>query len=220
MPLIALNKNSNERIDITTYAQPLTQLKADDLACPLCESRMMVVSAVRNAHGQIQRIAHFRHHRINDCIYTAYSAGESEQHRAAKVWLREQLLKEAGWQVPVELEYHLPDVARIADVAQLFPTGWIVVHEIQLAAISILNLEARTRDYLMAGCDVIWYLGRDALTPTNLNWVREFQGFEAAMVWRGESDESDRFSSDNVGLVDSLAPAAPNGNGQAQRRTQ
>lgn len=216
MPLIALNKKTNERVDISEFDEPAFQLRANDLACPLCESRMMVVSAVKDTGGYTKRIAHFRHHRINDCIYTAYGAGESEQHRQAKLWLREQLLKESGFRVPVELEYHIAEVSRIADVAQIFPTGWIVVHEIQLATITVQNLDARSRDYLVAGCDVIWYLGGKARTEANLIWAEAFQGFRAIIHFEENRDESDRFEQDN-GAEGGVPAIVARNNGQDHR---
>jgi competence CoiA-like predicted nuclease len=95
--------------------------------------------------------------------------------------------------VPIHLEYHLPEVGRIADVAQLFPNGWIVVHEIQLAGITTLSLTERTQDYMTAGCDVIWYLGNNADTPANREWAKRFQGFIAHVELEVEHVEYNRF---------------------------
>lgn len=203
MPLIAMDKATEERVDITRIENPRMVLKADDLVCPICYSHMIVVSATVLG-GAVVRMAHFRHHDLGDCPYTAYGAGESEEHRTAKAWLRDMLLKESGFKVPVELEYHLPQVGRIADIAQLFPTGWIVVHEIQLASITPETLAARTRDYMEAGCDVIWYLGNNADRPANREWVREFQGFYAQISWEGYTVENHRFEQSRTDISHSL----------------
>ena len=66
---------------------------------------------------------------------------------------------------------------RIADVAVLFPNGWRVAHECQLAAITTQELTQRTEDYLHAGVDVIWWLGKSAATPANIAWCLEQRGF-------------------------------------------
>ncbi len=62
----------------------------------------------------------------------------------------------------IEYEFPIPEVRRIADVVAKFPNGWIVAHECQLASITVEELEKRTEDYLYAGVDVIWWLGKAA----------------------------------------------------------
>lgn len=200
MPFIAMNKESGQRVDITGYADPRGDLYAYDLVCPVCSSPMVVVA------GAI-RIAHFRHKNVEGCPFTAYSAGESEEHRAAKLFLREWLVKESGFRVPVELEYHLPEVGRIADLIQLFPNGWRVVHEVQLASITIETLQQRSDDYLAAGCDVIWYLGGKAHTPANIEWVRRFQQVDAAITTEA-SYEHRHIEQDATGQTQTLYEVA------------
>lgn len=210
MPLVAMDKNTRQRLDIVGVENPREVFVAEDLVCPICSSPMIIVSASVLA-GEVVRIAHFRHHDIRDCPYTAYGKGESEEHLSAKAWLRDMLRRDAGFAVPVELEFHLPQIGRIADVAQIFPNGWIVVHEIQLASITPEMLNQRSSDYLAAGCDVVWYLGKNAATRTNRDWVREFQGFEALIQW-----EEYRVDRHRIELPAEPAASAPTGTLDAQ----
>lgn len=166
MPLVAQNKQTGERIDITRYKNPRIEIPAASVVCPECQYPMVLKA------GMI-KIAHFAHKPGSNC---SYGVGESADHLALKNYLIEWFRAETDEQfnVAVEPEYKIGN--RRADVAQIFPTGWIVAHEVQLASITVEELEQRTRDYLTAGCDVIWYLGKSAFTPANCAWVERYQG--------------------------------------------
>lgn len=100
---------------------------------------------------------------------------ESPEHLRGKAHLA-QLLKDAlvGYSsAPVFLEYPLPEAGqhgRIADVAVVFPSGYVLVYECQLASISVEEISQRTTDYANAGVEVVWFLGGKASTPTIQDW--------------------------------------------------
>jgi competence CoiA-like predicted nuclease len=96
----------------------------------------------------------------------------------AKAFLRDRLNEEflEYTNVQFELEVKVPEVMRIADVMATFPMGWRIAHEVQLASITVAQLEERTDDYVRAGVDVVWWLGKSADTPANRNWCLETFG--------------------------------------------
>ena len=177
MPFIALQQSTGKRIDITTIESPRTELRVADMVCPVCGSPMLVKA------GLINR-AHFAHKPgREDCPYAAYSAGETQEHREAKQLIRDHLsdwFAEYGIARP-ELEVYVPEVMharnRIADVMFTFPGGWRVAHEVQLASITVGDLQDRTEDYESAGIDVFWWFGRDAFGKGALEWSIRRYGF-------------------------------------------
>lgn len=177
MPFIALNSASGERVDITRTQNPLSVLRASEMACPVCEWPMIV-----KAGGLVR--PHFAHKPgREDCPYAQYSRGETPEHLAAKILIRDEVanwFSEYGIASPA-LEVYVPDVKharnRIADVLFEFPSGWRIAHEIQLAAISIEDLQYRTEDYMSAGIDVCWWFGRDAAKQSVFEWSLKTYGF-------------------------------------------
>lgn len=170
MPFIALKKSTQKRIDITTLKEPRNELDKDDIVCQLCGNSMSLKS------GLVRR-AHFAHKPNTICTTDYGYHPESPQHLAAKELIAKTLVKEVAEysNVKIEYEWRCEEVKRVADVAMLFPNGWVVVHECQLASITVEELQKRTEDYLNAGIDVVWWLGKDADTSTNRNWfIRTF----------------------------------------------
>ncbi len=163
MPLVAHSRLTGERVDITLYKNPRTELPTTDLVCPECKSSMVLKA------GQI-KTAHFAHKAGSNC---EYGTGETIQHLAGKRMLAEWLRKEVINAV-AEIEY--PIANRRADIAQIFPNGWVLVHEVQLASITTEKLQERTNDYMNAGCDVLWYFGPRTATPANKDWAMVHQG--------------------------------------------
>jgi len=177
MPFIALQQSTGKRIDITTIESPRAELRAADMVCPVCGSPMLIKA------GLIYR-PHFAHKPgREDCPYAAYSAGETAEHREAKELIRAHLgewFSEYGIAQP-DLEVYIPEVLharnRIADVLFTFPSGWRVAHEVQLASITVEELQLRTEDYESAGIDVFWWFGRDAFGKGALEWSVKRYGF-------------------------------------------
>jgi competence CoiA-like predicted nuclease len=176
MPFIARNLEG-ERIDITQIEFPRTVLKSGEVFCQNC-GKPLIVKA-----GHIRR-AHFAHYSECDGRYDCHP--ESEAHLKAKEFLRENLAREFKTysacqfelEVPIDMEWR--ERGRIADLLVTFPMGWRVAHEIQLASITVEQLEERTNDYLRAGIDVVWWLGNSAITEANLYWCQS--RFGAAFV--------------------------------------
>lgn len=177
MPLVAHDGVTGNRIDITLYENPRSELPTSNIVCPECQSPMILKA------GAI-KVAHFAHKPGSNC---SYGRGETPEHIAAKrmlaAWLRSEMQG-----CSVELEY--PIANRRGDLAQMFPNGWIVVHEIQLASITTEELQKRTDDYMNAGCDVIWYFGNKTYTPANRAWSERFQGMTILLEFKGSTHDS------------------------------
>ena len=177
MPFIAIDKNSGNRIDILTISNPRKTLKTADCICQLCGERMFIKA------GPLIR-PHFAH--FADCN-SKYKTGHAEtpEHLFAKMELK-QLLKEQFSNLEhIEIDYEvpIPEIKRIADVLVTFPMGWRMAHEIQLANISPDELEERTDDYLRAGIDVYWWLGKSADNLSNRSWCIDKFGFSLSISY-------------------------------------
>ena len=170
MPFVALHKDTQERIDITRIENPRESLKSGDCVCQLCSTPMIIKA------GQILR-AHFAHYASCETDYQSHP--ESAEHREAKIYLATHLREAFKEYTHASIEYEvpIPEVKRIADLLATFPMGWRVAHEIQLASITVEQLEARTNDYARAGVDVVWWLGKSANTPANREWSRRTFGY-------------------------------------------
>ena len=177
MPFIALDKTTKERIDITKIANPRAELKSGDVICQLCETPMIVKA------GLIKR-PYFAHYARCESDYEQHP--ESEEHLRGKeivaaqasTWFNELTNAKPHYEVKI------PEVRRVADVLFQFPNGWRVVCEVQLASITIEHLQKRTDDYLRAGIDVYWFLGKRAASHTNLAWSTSTFGFALELEYR------------------------------------
>lgn len=170
MPFVALNKTTKERIDITKIDNPRETLKSGDVICQLCESPMIVKA------GMIYR-PHFAH--FSDCNTDYNYHPQSPEHLLGKELVANALKSHFSDYVNAEIEFEVrvPEVRRVADVMATFPNGWRQAHEVQLASITIGDLEKRTGDYYRAGIDVIWYLGNNANSQTNRTWCLDQFGY-------------------------------------------
>ena len=171
MPFIALDTQTNKRIDITKIEYPRLVLKKEELVCQLCNKPMLIKA------GMIRQ-AHFAHIATN-CITEYGFHPESQAHRNAKAFLAEHLritFKEYT-DADIAYEVKIPEVKRIVDLLVTFPMGWRVAHEIQLSATTAHELQQRTDDYERAGIDVVWWLGQKANVPPNRAWCEETFGY-------------------------------------------
>ncbi|WP_409013227.1 competence protein CoiA family protein [Chryseobacterium sp. JUb7] len=73
----------------------------------------------------------------------------------------------------MKFEFVVPEINRIIDIAMVFPSGWVVAHELQLAGITTEHLEKRTNDYRELGIDTFWWFGKSADTKANRQWAIE-----------------------------------------------
>jgi competence CoiA-like predicted nuclease len=169
MPFIAIHKPTGKRVDATREKNLRQTYEADSLACQQCGGLMIP------REGKVKR-THFAH-RV-ECTSEWVTHPETPEHLNAKAFLRDRLNEEFfGYtNVQFELEVKVPEVMRIADVMATFPMGWRIAHEVQLASITVAQLEERTNDYARAGVDVVWWLGKSADTPANRNWCLETFG--------------------------------------------
>lgn len=186
MPLIAKRKGTDERIDITMLDLPHEILQANEYVCQICGATLII-----NA-GRAQRQRYFAH--VAACTNTYQSHTESSAHRAAKQFLAAYLQKlfKVSPGTSVEYEVPIPETMRLADLVATFPTGWRVAHEVQLESITTEQLQQRTNAYLLAGIDVVWWLGNDADTPAHRAWSREIFGH--ALVLTLPKTPGERFS--------------------------
>lgn len=184
MPFIAKDKETGERVDITTIDNPRQKLTSSSIVCQLCGEPMIIRA------GLIIR-AHFAH--IRKCSSDYQSHPESREHRETKVFLAQKLSELYSSYTTVEpmLEVPIPEIKRVADILFTFPMGWRIAHEVQLSPITVEKLEERTNDYLSAGIDVFWWLGKSADTPANRQWCTDFLGHtyrisydESGVTWK------------------------------------
>jgi competence CoiA-like predicted nuclease len=171
VPFIACHRETQARIDITQYRRPRSELKPGDCQCPLCNGRLSI-------REPTNRRAHF-YHLSGPCTTSLQLHPESEEHLEGKRYLKEHLAKIFHEYTAARLEYEVPirEIRRVADLLVVFPNGWRIAHEVQLAAITPQELEERTDDYAQAGIDVYWWLGGRADTAANHNWCFERFGF-------------------------------------------
>lgn len=169
MPFIALNKSTKERIDITKIENPRLVLKKEEVICQLCESPMTIKAGMVRRH-------HFAHHSLCESDYEYHP--ESPEHLIGKEKIAQALKVEFAeyTNADIEFERKIEDIKRVADILITFPNGWRIAHEVQLASITIEELQARTDDYARAGIDVVWWLGKSADSPSNRDWCVETFG--------------------------------------------
>lgn len=173
MPFVA-RKLSGDRVDITQIEDPRAELKSGEVFCQNCDEPLIVVAGMIVAH-------HFRHYSSCDGQWETHP--ESPEHLRAKAFLRDNLAAEfeeyssAKFELEVAVPMDWRARGRIADVMVTFPNGWGVAHEVQLASITVEQLQERTNDYNRAGIDVVWWLGNRADTDTNRDWCVRNQGY-------------------------------------------
>lgn len=106
--------------------------------------------------------------------------GESWEHMEGKALVAELLRENLGPLVEIVFEQRVqirPDKFRIADVAVIYPSRLVEVHEVQLAGITQSEMEERTDDYAEAGCPAEWWLGKSTADSYALrDYLREIQG--------------------------------------------
>ena len=177
MPLTALHTPSGKRLLATDFqdsSQIRKEFKRGELVCPFWKTELY-------GRGGISKYSalHFVH--ATECSTKMGYHPESVEHFAGKLALAEYLKAELSEQSDVEviIEYPIPEAGehgRIADVAAVFPSGWVLVYECQLAAITPELLEQRTKDYASVGADVLWFLGGKANSIPNITWCEEYFG--------------------------------------------
>jgi competence protein CoiA len=170
MPFIAKHRDTGERVDIAATATPRATLQPGKYICPLCGDDFIIRAGLVVA-------AHFAHRAA--CTSSWRTHPESAEHRAGKLFLVNNLPTHFDEYKGAEimLEVPIPEIHRVADVLATTVTGWRIVHEVQLASITVEELESRTNDYHIAGLDVVWWLGGRAATDANRNWCLDVFGF-------------------------------------------
>lgn len=166
--------DTKEEIDITKFDNPRESIEKSRLCCKFCEGRISIRQG-------LSRCNHFYH--LSACTSDFARHPESIQHNYGKQLVAEHVKQ--YWEefslVDIKYEFALPEIKRIADVAMIFPSGWIVVHEIQLASITIENLQKRTDDYQSIGIDTFWWLGKSADSTANRKWCIEKFGYSLCL---------------------------------------
>lgn len=175
MPFVARQRETGERIDITRVANPRAELRSGGCVCQLCGAPLIIKA------GLVRR-AHFAHYAECTSDYAAHP--ETPEHLEAKALLREYLGQYyAEYRAAIfEFEVPLPEIQRVVDLLVTFPMGWREAHEIQLSSITTEELARRSDDYLRAGIDVVWWLGRSADTTTNRQWCTQRFGYSLSLT--------------------------------------
>ena len=179
MPYVARNRSTGERIDITTFHSPREALESATLECRLCKVQMFIR---RSPRGKF----HFFHQRSCTTDYLYHP--ETPEHLAGKSFVAKYFLPKLSEYADFNhlFEEPLQVVKRVADIIIKFPMGWWVANEIQLSSITPEELEARTRDYLNAGVDALWWLGKSADTNQNRQWAIKKYGFSPFLIFEDE----------------------------------
>jgi len=165
MSLTALIKGTNS---IVEASEVIAQPKGRHYICRYCRSEVRL----RRPHIRSQTVqvaAHF-FHLAQECQSNFEGHPESSDHRLLKMLLKIELLKRGWLNIRFEEPIAMPwrPKGRIADVVSFernsdTPHVW----EIQLAAITPDELRERTEDYVKAGYEPHWLLGKAGNTPAN-----------------------------------------------------
>lgn len=169
MPLKGKHAGTGEEAIVTDAFDRLREWHmAGQLVCPFCDGAMVTVREAQRLGDWVQ--AYLRHKVV--CTTTYAHHPESQDHLTAKEWIRAHMAEQYGYRVAsADVEVRMPEINRIADVCFTLTNGDRVVHEAQLAAISIDELEARTNDYQSLGYSIVWHLGKAADTGANKQWA-------------------------------------------------
>lgn len=166
--------DTNEELDITKIDNPREVIDKKRLCCKFCNGQLSIKQG-------LLRAKHFFH--VNKCTSDFERHPESPQHNLGKEIIANHI--KTNWEeygsAEIKFEYILSEIKRIADIAMIFPSGWIVVHEIQLASITTEHLEKRTNDYRRLGIDTIWWLGKSADSKANQEWCIDRFGFSLSI---------------------------------------
>ncbi len=181
MPLKAIYTPTSQRLVSLWDQEEIVQLrmtarKAGTLhpfICPLCEQFMKFTGQYHRGDGY-EVAAHFAH--LVDCTSNYRYHKESPEHIQAKAHIVAEVPRRFPevQEAECEVEYRIPEINRVADVAFLYPDGDITIHEAQLSPITIDELMERTNDYRAIGARVVWHLG-----PKNYKhsqWCKEELG--------------------------------------------
>lgn len=168
MGLVARQKSTRHLLNIFDFSEPRKEIDRKDIECHLCGGDLIIKSGML-------RIKHFAHRPSAPCKCDYASHPESYEH----IFFKNLIAKRIGAEfseylhATAQLEFPVPEVKRIADIAFTFPGGWVVIHEIQLAKISTHELAQRSHDYHDAGYEVVWWLGHSADNAGNRAWMLE-----------------------------------------------
>ena len=193
MAFVALDKHGH-RVDLSEFRNPRGQLHERAFRCQLCDGKMILKA------GHVVR-PHFAHK--SKCRYEGETEPETGEHLAGKHWTANWLtcIWEEYGTLNVQVEYRVPELKRIVDVAAVYPSGWVIGCEVQFSRTSTRELESRTRDYEAAGIDPVWFFGGQADTFTNRRWCANRLGYGYS-IEVSEPDECDinveGFSRDNT----------------------
>jgi competence protein CoiA len=174
MPLKGKNRETNEEALIMDQFDLLRLWQgAGALVCPFCDEALITVREHLRMGDWVQ--AYMRHK--GECSTTYAHHPESPEHLTAKAWIRDSMPEVYGYVVvSADCEVRIPEINRIADVCFFLANGDRMIHEAQLAAISVDELEARTNDYQSLGYGIVWHFGKAADTGTNKVWARRRLG--------------------------------------------
>lgn len=174
MPFKGLIKATDERVDISEMTNAKGQILGE-VVCPLCLKPMAIVNSYLRDNDAIVR-SHFRHHYACDSPFDSHP--ESPEHRDGKLairnWLR-SIYSNNGVQPEIDIEVPITvegrTRGRVADILVTWGYGYREAHEIQLASITAKEIEERSNDYLSAGIEPHWWLGKQNRSTSILQFL-------------------------------------------------
>jgi competence CoiA-like predicted nuclease len=162
------NQNGEEALIIENFDLLRMWDRSKVLICPFCEEPLVTVREHMREGDWVQ--AYLRHK--GECSTTYAHHPESAEHLAAKAWIKANIPEIYEYKIAAaDCEVQMPEINRIADVCFTLANGDRIVHEAQLAAIGVDELEARTNDYQSLGYSIVWHLGKAADTGGNRTWA-------------------------------------------------
>lgn len=161
-------QTGDEALVFDQFAQLRDWHHSGILVCPFCDELLVTV---REHMREGDWVKNYLRHK-GECSTTLAHHPQSPEHFAAKQWIMEHMPEKMAYVIErADCEVRMPEINRIADVCFWIDGGDRVVHEAQLAAISVDELEARTNDYQSIGYGIVWHFGKSADTDTNKRWA-------------------------------------------------
>lgn len=169
-----------------------TASKKVDYFCPECKR-------VVRLRGGIHRQNHFYHLEVTP---GCRQSGKSLEHLQTQLYILNALPKDE-----VQLEYHFPQIQRIADAVW---SAQKIIFEVQCSPISLEEIQLRNRDYAKEGYTVVWIMHDKRFNQRRVtaaeNYLYPFASYFTNISEIGEGFIYDQYSHIEKGIRKNLKP--------------